>query len=289
MVLGNSERMASPLSRWSARLAMFAVMVILTALFLHRIFALSTPAAFNLLAVSYLISAVAVMAGLLAAIGIWRNDTPGASRVVLGILLGGAVLASPLALALVAADFPVLNDVTTDPQNPPPYKVLANERTGWANPADYPGGGAKVQIEAYPDLQPLIVNRTVGETFDVVAEALRRQHLTIVAETPPTEEAPVGTIEAFDRTMVLGFYDDVAVRVRPDPEGARIDLRSSSRYGRTDFGRNATRLRDIMQEIVARLEATIPALDERSQPSGDARSVKRPKNEPRDPARPRRQ
>ena len=80
--------------------------------------------------------------------------------------LAGVAAAWALSPTL-AADFPVLNDVTTDTQNPPSFKVLADERKGWANPADYPGGAAaKVQIEAYPDLQPLIVNRTVGETFD---------------------------------------------------------------------------------------------------------------------------
>jgi hypothetical protein len=34
----------------------------------------------------------------------------------------------------------------------------------------------------------------------------------------------------------MGFTDDIIVRVTPASSGSRIDLRSSSRYGRSDFG-----------------------------------------------------
>ena len=45
------------------------------------------------------------------------------------------------------------------------------------------------------------------------------------------------------RTPILGFRDDVVVRVRADPDGgARLDFRSTSRYGRHDFGTNAARI-----------------------------------------------
>jgi hypothetical protein len=37
--------------------------------------------------------------------------------------------------------------------------------------------------------------------------------------------------------------------VREDPDGARIDARSSSRYGSFDFGTNAARIRRLMNDI----------------------------------------
>ena len=52
-----------------------------------------------------------------------------------------------------------------------------------------------------------------------------------------------GRIEAVARTAIMGFRDDVVIRIRPDPDGARIDIRSTSRYGRHDFGTNAARVR----------------------------------------------
>jgi hypothetical protein len=37
--------------------------------------------------------------------------------------------------------------------------------------------------------------------------------------------------------------------VREEPDGARIDARSSSRYGAFDFGTNASRIRKLMNDI----------------------------------------
>ena len=48
---------------------------------------------------------------------------------------------------------------------------------------------------------------------------------------------------------IMGFRDDVALRVRADGDGARIDVRSASRYGRHDFGTNAARIRSLLEDI----------------------------------------
>jgi hypothetical protein len=47
----------------------------------------------------------------------------------------------------------------------------------------------------------------------------------------------------------MGFRDDVVVRIRPNEDGSRVDLRSSSRYGAFDFGTNAARVRSLMDDI----------------------------------------
>jgi hypothetical protein len=41
----------------------------------------------------------------------------------------------------------------------------------------------------------------------------------------------------------------VVIRVRAAPDGARVDARSSSRYGRHDFGTNAARLRTLLEDV----------------------------------------
>ncbi len=198
--------------------------------------------------------------------------------------MGGLILAAPLVLIAYARNYPTLNDVTTSPENPPTYRALAGERQGIANPAVYPGEMfAALQRKAYPDLVPMEVNRPIAETFDIVLDALRRLHFTIVTEEAPTEDDPVGKTEAVDRTLILGFYDDVAVRVTPSGDnGSRIDLRSSSRFGRSDFGRNTQRLREIMREIVARLEATVPAGGAPEADTPNKKNVKPQKNGKRD-------
>jgi uncharacterized protein (DUF1499 family) len=266
-------------SRWCSRLAVFGLLVILVALILHRIFGMSTAVALNLVGVGILLAAAAVVSGLVATVDIWRHGRAGAARVLFGVSLGLAILTGPLLLLVAARGYPTLNDVTTDTADPPPFRTLAAARTGMANPVSYPAASfAAVQDKAYPDLRPLDVNRPPSETFDLVVEALKRLQMTVVSEEPPTEESAVGLAEAFDRTLVIGFYDDIAVRVSPigdgEDAGSRIDLRSSSRYGQSDFGANAQRLREIMREIVARLEATVPAAGEGPADTPNKKNVK---------------
>jgi len=197
--------------------------------------------------------------------------------------LGLAILLVPALVVVAARGYPTLNDVTTDRANPPAFLALAALRTGSANPVAYPGKKFSArQQEAYPDLEPMFVNRPVSETFDLVMVSLKRLNLEVVREEPPTDEVPVGKAEAVDRTLVLGFYDDVAVRVTGDETSARIDLRSASRYGRSDFGQNAERLRLIMREIVGRLEATVPVAGTRSAEPSGKKSLKQKKNADRE-------
>jgi uncharacterized protein (DUF1499 family) len=58
-----------------------------------------------------------------------------------------------------------------------------------------------------------------------------------------------GRIEATATTFWYGFRDDVVIRVRPDGEGSRIDLRSVSRVGRSDAGTNARRIRSYLERL----------------------------------------
>ena len=67
-------------------------------------------------------------------------------------------------------------------------------------------------------------------------------------------ETGAGRIEATDRTLVMGFTDDVVVQVKGDDAHAIIDVRSVSRYGMHDLGANAARIRKLFEEVTAALE-----------------------------------
>jgi len=71
----------------------------------------------------------------------------------------------------------------------------------------------------------------------------------VVDARPPQAGRRDGLIEAVARTPIMGFRDDVVVRVRPAREGARVDIRSASRYGRSDLGANASRIRALIEDI----------------------------------------
>jgi uncharacterized protein (DUF1499 family) len=269
------------ISRWTRGIAAFSVLLIITALVLHRIFGMPTLVALNLVKVGYAVALVAFILSLIATYAIWRTGASGGGNVALGATLSVVVLLSPLVVVASASNLPTLNDVTTDVRQPPPFQKVSSLRPPGANPVAYPGGSfITSQQEYYPDIEPLEVDRPANETFGLVVDALKRVNLEIVREDPPAQEGQkTGYIEAIDRTLVLGFYDDVAVRVVGDKDRSRIDLRSASRFGQHDLGRNAERLRSIMRQIVVRLEETVPAAEaaaERNKPKLKSRKSSRP-------------
>jgi uncharacterized protein (DUF1499 family) len=252
----------SAASRWTSRLAAFALMVLLTAAMLHKLFGMPTPVAFNLAKVAIAGALASLVLGVVAAAGIWANGRPGAARVVVGITLSLAMLALPLLVMAMSRDYPDINDVTTDFNEVPAFQEIARQRGPGTNDPSYPGERfSRQQMRAYPDLVPLTINRSLKEAFEVAADAIKRQGLEIVSERAPAAAGEPGMIEAVDRTLLLGFYDDVVVRVSGNDETARVDIRSASRFGRNDMGQNAERMRDLMKEMVVRLEETVSAAE----------------------------
>lgn len=250
-----------PLSRWSSRLALFFVSVLLVTLAVHRLGLMPTTLALNLFAVGFAGAACAVAVGLAALGQIWHTGRAGALNVAVGILLPLLAFAGPVGFFAVGHNLPQINDITTDFVAPPKFvKLLA--RAADANPSDYPGAHfAAQQSKGYPDIRPLVVDRAIDEVFEVVEEVARRLRWHVVASEVRASKPPVrvGILEATDQTMLVGFVDDVVVRVEGTSTRARIDVRSASRYGKFDFGANAARVRRFLAEVALRTDISSPA------------------------------
>jgi hypothetical protein len=248
-------------ARWSSRIATFSVSLLLVTLVLHHFVSLPTLLAINLFLVGLAGAGLGLLIGLAALARVWVTGDAGAGSAGLGAVLGLSALAGPMIFLATHADQPPINDVTTDWNNPPAFAALAKRPPG-ANPVAYPGRAfADLQAKAYPDLRTLVLERPVEEAFELVEEAVRRLHWRVVAEEPPMppaagRPAEPGIIEATEQTLLVGFTDDVVIRIGGGPTRARIDARSASRYGSTDFGENARRLRRLMAEIRTRADIT---------------------------------
>lgn len=246
---------------WSLRLALFGGGLAIAGIILHRILGLQTPILLNILMVAFASSGLALLLALIGIVQIWFTGRPGAGAAFAGLMMSLALFAWPAYYIPALRDLPAINDVTTDPRTPPPMTALARLRGPGANPARYPGDSwAEMQAAAYPDLHPLLIPRSADEAFELAADAVRRLKLKVVAESPPGDgfDEP-GTIEAVDRTFIIGFYDDVVIRVMGDADSSQIDVRSASRYGKHDLGRNAARVRTILAELRTVLESSVPA------------------------------
>jgi hypothetical protein len=249
-----------PSARWANRLAQFFACLLLIAVPLHRFGGLSTPVALNVFAVTLGGALAALLLGLYALLRIWVKGDGGALRASFAVMVAALMLAWPVTYYVLHMRLPKISDVSTDTGAPPRFSATASKRGTGANPIAYPGGAAaQLQQAAYPDLRTFVIDRSVEEAFDLVEEAVRRlRWKPLVNEPPSLRPAKAGIIELSEQTMIVGFWDDVVIRVEGSNTRARVDIRSASRYGAFDFGQNAARIRRFLVELQTRVDAAGP-------------------------------
>jgi uncharacterized protein (DUF1499 family) len=245
-----SETTRSRLASWSIRVALFSLVATIIAIVIVRSGILELRPAMITFASALGLAALAVLLALGSLIVIWREGLAGISSALIAILIGLGLLAYPAYLGAKAHKLPWIYDITTDPIDPPRFEVLSRIRPRGANPIIYAGlSAAEQQREAYPDIEPLESEATQQAAFDAALAVVTKRKWRIVDLRPPTATRKEGRIEAVARSPIMGFRDDVVVRVRTNSEGSRIDVRSSSRYGSFDFGDNASRIRKLVEDI----------------------------------------
>lgn len=260
-------------AKWARRIAVFFLQLLILTVLLHRFAGLGTASAINLVLVSSVGMAIAVLIAVVSLIRIWFGGQTGASNNFAAIIVGLIGLAVPVFFVSKAVLLPQLSDVQTSPGEPLQFTALVEQRPGDANPLSAPDAEqAKLQAEGYPDIGPMVLERSATSVFTLVNEAVDRLGWTVVVNETPGESG-VGRIEATDTTMIMGFSDDVVVQVKGNDAQALIDIRSASRYGLHDLGANAARIRAFYEEVNTALEKgekTVleqTAVEEKEEPS----------------------
>ena len=277
----NIEPDTSSRSRWSMRLALFAAQLIIVTVLLHRFASLPTPVAINLIVVSLVTAAVALLLSLLAFSQIWHTGARGTGLSLSALLVALMIFAMPLYYLPNLVKLPAINDVTTDLLTPPQFQEIAILRNSDANSVVYPGDQfITAQAKAYPDISTLTLERSKTDSFDLVHGVIADLGWKIVREQQPSGKSRTGYIEAIDKSLILGFRDDIVVRIKGNRRFSRIDMRSASRYGRHDLGTNAKRIREMFSVIktrIARAEAKRIDNLERQRLALQARAAKKRK------------
>jgi uncharacterized protein (DUF1499 family) len=242
------EEPTSRLAIWSGRIALFSLAVVVLAIIIVRSGLLEIVPALATFGAALIFAAIAILLAFASFVTIWRQGYRGLRYSILGLFLGLLLLAYPGYLAYRASKLPMIADITTDPVNPPRFDVLARLRPRGSS--DYPGTtAAQLQHSAYPDIGPLELDVPPKYAYDIALAIVTKRKWHVVDALPPTPGRRDGTIEAVARTLVMGFRDDVVIRVIPAGSGARVDVRSASRYGWHDFGANASRVRALLADI----------------------------------------
>jgi uncharacterized protein (DUF1499 family) len=272
------EEPTSRLAIWARRTAAFAFIASFLAVVIVRSGLLEIRPALATFGGALSIAAFALLLSFAAFAVIWMEGLAGMGAALTAMLVSLALLAYPAYLGIRAYRLPWIYDITTDPIDPPRYEALARLRPRDANTVIYAGlYAAELQRAAYPDIGPLGTSASPQNAFDVVLAVVNKRRWRVVDAREPQAGRREGRIEAVARTPILGFRDDVVIRVRADADGSRIDARSSSRYGKFDFGTNAARIRRLIDDV----EEAIVSQKQPRQPAAppDKKNAKKKKNQ----------
>lgn len=190
---------------------------------------------------------------------------------LVAVLIPAAGLGYGLSIMRTLPSIPPIHDVSTDLADPPAFSqrvIEARGRTPGGNALDlqtavipeaakarFPAYAGKSVLEvhraAYGDLKPIITDVAPADVFQIVLDAAKAQGWAVTKIDQAT-----GVIEATSTSFWFGFVDDIAIRVRPLPDGTGsvIDARSVSRVGLSDLGMNAKRIRAFQADLNELLE-----------------------------------
>jgi uncharacterized protein (DUF1499 family) len=247
------SRPTNPVSHRLARLAFFlacaAALTVAVCGPVHRFLDLDLDLVLIVFRYGFYAAAAAIALALATVVPTRPGDRRrGFVAALLALAIGVATAWFPAQWLLQARAAPRINDITSDTARPPPMVVTQQMRKGAANPPAYPGeAAAALQRAGYPDIVPIVLALSPAEAFKHVDRVAVALGWDVVARAPAD-----GRLEAVAITDWFGLEYDIVVRIRAEgTTGSRIDIRSKSRLGESDFGANARRIREFTQRLRA--------------------------------------
>src|SRR6202012_6224974 len=99
------------------------------------------------------------------------------------------------------------------------------------------------------DIETVELDLPVQRAYEITLQLVTKRKWLIIDERAPQPPRRIGRIEAVARTPIMGFREDVSIRVSPDGDDSRVAIRSSSRYFESDLGSNAARVTQFIGDL----------------------------------------
>jgi uncharacterized protein (DUF1499 family) len=271
---------SEPISRlalWAQRLAVFSAIATLASLGIVRFGFLEMKPAMATFFAALGLAGLSILVALAGFVAIWQTGARGMGAILVALLLDAVILAYPAYLGVQYRKLPPIHDITTDSIDPPKFETLARLRVGdGTNTAVYAGlYSAEQQRQTWPDIETVSLDVPAARAYDIVLQLVTKRKWRIVDARAPQPPKMEGKIEAVARTLIMGFREDVAIRVLPDGNDAsRVDIRSSSRYFESDLGSNASRITKLIDDINTAAEVNPAAKKPAAPAKGTAKGKK---------------
>ena len=199
------------------------------------------PIFFNALQAGVILAALGLLLMTITALSNNRFATKGG----LTLLITGLLPVVAYTAMIWPADLlsPIIHDITTDTENPPQFVEVKKLSKARHNSTEYgsPGIAAR-QLSAYPDLQAINSSMNIDDALTEAIQVVKDLSWEFI-----NIDYDNGIVEAYTTLKPLGLVADIIIRVQRDGSGSRIDVRSASRFGRWDFGKNAEHIRQFIK------------------------------------------
>ena len=167
-------------------------------------------------------------------------------RVIIALVVSVAIFLPVFLAGRALEGVPTINDIMTDTDNPPQFEVVPTLRKPFDNSFELSEKRLAFHRKHYGDMKPLNLDGAPDTHFGKVVALVEARGWKLVAA-----DKTKGTVEATDTTVFFGFKDDVVVRLTDVNGKTRVDMRSASRQGQSDYRVNSTRINAFLDDLKA--------------------------------------
>lgn len=228
---------------WARRLGTFALPLAVIPVFLHRERIIGSDDFHIIELVAGGFALIALVLALGAFMRLWVTGDQGWARAAIGLFFSLVCLAPMVFVLWLALRYPSVTDVSTNFGDPP---ALVTVVAKLATPEQ------RAELEAaFPNARTRTYPIAAEQMFGIVEQLAAANGWEPRARRAPTHPLDEGDLNGIATTL-LGWRDEVSVRVLGTASGTTVDMRSAAAHGWSDLGENGRRI-----------EAFLLALDQR--------------------------
>jgi Protein of unknown function (DUF1499) len=242
---------------WARRFGALALPLAAIPILLHRQHIITSENFIDVEIVALVIAGLALVSAVIAIVRLWFTGDQGWWKATLALLFSALCLGPAVFFAWEAVHYPEASDVTTDFVNPPMLVSFT--------PQEFTSPAERVRIEAaFPNARSRNYPITATQIFDVVAGLVDDRGWDLRARRVPENQLDTGQLNAVVTTL-LGFRQEIAIRVAGGAEGTSVAVRSASLYNFPDFAENGRRIEAFLLDLDA--QVTLMLRDAPAQPA----------------------
>lgn len=226
---------------WARRFGSLALPLAIVPVFMHRE-RIITSADFHLIELIAMgVAALALILALGAFARLWVTGDEGWGKAAMGLFFSLLCLVPLLSVVFLALRYPPITDVTTDFDRPPGL-VSRVETSPWT-------AGERTAIEAaFPNARTRTYPIEAPQIYALAARLAEQKGWELRARREPQSALAEGQVNAIVTTL-LGWRDEVAIRVSGNPQGSSVAMRSTALHKLHDLGENGRDIEDFLTAL----------------------------------------